>query len=395
MCKQQWIHAAESLSTAITYNHTIFNHDAAFPAQGDSPPRALVLLLGWCSAKIQHIEKYAELYQKRGCATVITLTDPHAVLLKHNPSLNNLAVDVACRAVEILQSWENREGSSNRPSINKKIPVIIHAFSNGGAYIAERLEYMIQQVRSGVEYNKPPTIVIDKVKDYLRALSRNQKMPVIIQSFGNVGAFFAETLEYSVKEALRIDVNRAPPGVIEKIGEHLQGEVFDSAPVYPDNETALVVINRNIKSELLRAIAIYFFLLLELMEKLMVRVLGLQQRSLVYWESMTNSTVCLRQAYVYSSKDSLTKLTELEELIEHRRKLSQGGTTALRFDDSEHVQHLLSHRMEYEEMLNDFLNSVVNDREIELYQNSKCTVTETCTEQESTEFCGKNSAIAS
>nr|CAG8607025.1 7191_t:CDS:1 [Entrophospora candida] len=64
-------------------------------------------------------------------------------------------------------------------------------------------------------------------------------------------------------------------------------------------------------------------------------------------------TACPR-LFIYSKADKLIPYKKIEDIIE-KSKRSGFKTTTLRFEDSEHVRHWLTHKQEYEKTLDDFL----------------------------------------
>ncbi|CAJ0633286.1 13560_t:CDS:2 [Entrophospora sp. SA101] len=64
-------------------------------------------------------------------------------------------------------------------------------------------------------------------------------------------------------------------------------------------------------------------------------------------------TACPR-LFIYSKADKLIPYKKIEDIIE-KSKRSGFKTTTLRFEDSEHVRHWLTHKQEYEKTLDNFL----------------------------------------
>jgi hypothetical protein len=133
--------------------------------------RAIVVLFGWWGASTKHLNKYAELYQERGFQTIQVILDKNAILLIDTPAVENCALRTIDKTAKAIRHYS--------ASSDKKIPVIFHAFSNGGAYVVERVEHFIRQ-------------------------------------------------EILKKELGDTDVSL--------VGDHLQGEIFDSAPAWPSTE---------------------------------------------------------------------------------------------------------------------------------------------------------------
>ena len=73
-----------------------------------------------------------------------------------------------------------------------------------------------------------------------------------------------------------------------------------------------------------------------------------------FWNNLIQNDLCKRQAFLYSTADSLTDSSKIEELIQARK--SRGiQVLDLNFQDSEHVQHWRQYPKEYEDMLDEIL----------------------------------------
>lgn len=254
-------------------------------------PRAVVLLMGWWGAEIKHVNKYAQLYQKRDCATVSVVADTIQVMTHlAYPSLDDCARDAVREVAKIIRENE-RDG--------KKIPVIVHAFSNAGSFLVDRLEVLIHEAR--------------------------------------------EDLKTKCSEDLVL------------VGDRMNGEIFDSSPAYPDISLGFTSTNGVVFGDylIMKIIVGIIFTLAGGLSLLCNWVLGLPDVRWTFWENMREGRLCLRQAYIYSTADSITNVARLEELIENRKKFSH--VTVQKFEDSKHVTHMMKHPEIYEKLVNDFL----------------------------------------
>jgi hypothetical protein len=257
----------------------------------DVYPRAVVLLFGWWGAEMRHVEKYAELYRNRDCATVSVIADTMQVMTHLcYPSLDGCVRDAVTEVAKIIRANE-KDG--------KKIPVILHAFSNAGTFVLERLEVLVQQAR--------------------------------------------EDLKVSCCEDLVL------------VGERLNGEIFDSAPGYPDaklgfTSTSGVVFGQSI---IIKILVGFLFLLAGGISVLISILLGNPDVRWAFWNNMREGRLCLRQAYVYSTADTIINTEKLEELIENRKTFAD--VSVYKFDDAPHVQIMRKHAKKYEKMVDDFI----------------------------------------
>ena len=254
-------------------------------------PRAVALLFGWWGAEMRHVEKYAELYRNRDCATVSVIANTMQVMTHLcYPSLDGCVRDAATEVAKIIRSYE-KDG--------KKIPVILHAFSNAGTFVLERLEVLIHQAREDLKVPSCEDLVL--------------------------------------------------------VGDRLNGEIFDSAPAYPDiklgfTSTSGVVFGQSIIVKIL--VGILFFLAGAVSVFFSI-LLGLPDVRWAFWNNMREGRLCLRQVYVYSTADTIINIQKLQELIENRKSFS--NVTVYKFEDSPHVQIMRKHAKEYEKMVDDFI----------------------------------------
>lgn len=94
-------------------------------------PKAVVLIFGWLGAPLRHLNKYAQIYNSKGCSTVTGVADSLSIMVTNKKQLRSYA-QIAAQEVAILI----RETGS-------KLPILVHVFSNGGTILLEQLEVMI------------------------------------------------------------------------------------------------------------------------------------------------------------------------------------------------------------------------------------------------------------
>ena len=269
-------------------------------------PRAVVLLLGWWGAQMKHVQKYSQIYQDRECATVMAMVEQSAIIRMDIKTLDAFAQACATCVARIIRETEECDISHD---YQKKTPVIIHSFSNGGSYPLWRLEVLVERALKLPEHQR----------------------------------------EANAEDLLLV-------------GRRLTGEVFDSAPCFPHFFSALKAAKGAIPNPLLLQLVRIFFILhvvLMFLHRFLVR--GTNPR-LEFWRHMMESRLCLNQAFVYSAMDDITDVKCLDELITHRKHLAQAQIFVQRFDDSEHVQHLRQHRTEYLHLIDTFLHRALTDK---------------------------------
>lgn len=254
-------------------------------------PRAVVLLMGWWGAEMRHVEKYSQLYNQKDCATVTVVADTLQVMMHLGyPCLDNCVRDAASEVTKIIREHEKN---------GRKIPVIVHTFSNAGTFMAERLEVLIQQARIDLKVPCCEDLVL--------------------------------------------------------LGERLDGEIFDSAPAYPDIKLGFTSTNGVVfgNSMIVKVIVGLLFFLAGAISVVCNWILGLPDVRWTFWNNMREGRICLRQVYIYSTADDITNVQQLEELIEHRKEFS--NVSILKLEDSKHVLHMMKHPEAYEKMVDDFL----------------------------------------
>ena len=72
---------------------------------------------------------------------------------------------------------------------------------------------------------------------------------------------------------------------------------------------------------------------------------------------MIENDLCLRQAFIYSTKDHITDSEMIDRLIEKRKERGI-DVMCLKFDDSDHVLHLRKHPKEYSQLLDHVLKTI-------------------------------------
>lgn len=256
-------------------------------------PRAIVLLMGWWGAELRHVEKYAKLYHAKDCATVSVIADTLQVMMHLGyPCLDNCVRDAAKEVCRIIRNHETS---------GRKIPVIVHTFSNAGTFMAERLEVLIQQARDDLKVPCCEDLVL--------------------------------------------------------LGARLDGEIFDSAPAYPDIKLGFTSTNGVVfgNSIIVKIIVGLLFFMAGALSVIFNWILGLPDVRWTFWNNMREGRLCLRQAYIYSTADNITNVTQLEELIENRKQFS--NVSVLKLEDSKHVLHMTKHPEAYGKLVDDFLRN--------------------------------------
>jgi len=289
--------------------------DVIAPAIASST-KAVVLMYGWLGSEAKHVRKYADMYVQKGCAVVYDEASIPTIVFRQEANLTKLVIESVRKAAQIVKDAEKRhhEGSANVEEEKKDeavvveefssrmmIPVVVHYFSNGGAFVAERLAQMIQEARSGKDADPD-------VEDL---------------------CFIAERLK------------------------ERGFEVIDSAPVYLSMQNINCAIEASVPNLPLQ-ILLKGFLSCSIVYKRTVDKIGK-----VFWNNMIESDLCRRQAFIYSTKDTITDSTMIDELIEKRKERGIQVIVS-KFEDSDHVEHILTYPTEYDAILDQVLDLICN-----------------------------------
>jgi hypothetical protein len=293
------------------YQHRFLSSRRTAPSSQHSNnkknPRALVVLIGWFGAQSKHLLKYADsLYHSNNITTIIVTTDPLSLMFRMDCALEHCARRVA---EEVAQELDNNN--------NKDLPVFTHAFSNGGAFVVDRLEVLMEQAKRK-----------KKKKDH--------------------GG------ETDVSKNLLL------------LHEAWKGQIFDSAPAYISLTVGFRVASTAFPDNfLMRWLGSFGFVSMRLFQRAK-GMLGFVDGAEEFWNNMRNSSCCKHQLYIYSTADIVTDSSKLDELIACRRRRRKNDGDGLniavcRFEDSSHVQHFPKHPFEYKEAVEMFLERTLSN----------------------------------
>eukprot|EP00977_Amphora_coffeiformis_P016134 scaffold4910_cov169-Amphora_coffeaeformis.AAC.16 len=267
-------------------------------------PKAIVVLFGWWGASTKHVAKYARLYESNNCQTVQVILDKYALMLSDVDAMEDCAQRTISTIAKVLRGYEDDPNDGKKP-----IPVIFHAFSNGGAYVLERIEHFVR-------------IEQERQKD---------------SSYGST----------NTSDAILV-------------GKHLQGEIFDSSPAFPSEISFIRAMEHIFTNPLSKFILSQLTWFVFALHRLWCTLRGVPQYRWVFWENMHHSTLCTSQAFIYSPADTITDVEKLEALIDTRRK-KNSRTEVQCFADSPHVAHLRRYPQDYQSFVMQFLERTVQE----------------------------------
>ncbi|KNC74383.1 hypothetical protein, variant [Sphaeroforma arctica JP610] len=249
------------------------------------------------------------MYQKRGCVTIATTAPAGSVMFPGTSAVRELASSVLNEAASSINRVETMAD-------NTKVPLIVHAFSNGGAFVVETIENLIQENSQDVERTvSNPGTVIEK--------------------------------DTKLQENTQLAADRI----------RLGGQVFDSAPAMMHLQAGVTAIGHAIPgSAILRVGVQAVFGIVAALGVVYARATGAPGRGVVFWDHMQQSNLGCKQYYIYSVDDELTDAKYLDELIAYRKEKGV-EITAIRLESSPHVQHLKSHP----EVYNQFVDNILEE----------------------------------
>lgn len=278
---------------------------------GDS--KAVVLMYGWFGAEKKHLEKYANIYVDLGCTVIYGTTKLINIMTRNEKGLHTFAMESVRIAAKTIRGQEEDKD-------NLIIPVVLHYFSNGGAFVADRLQQMIHVAKDVTER-----------KTHAR---------------GTCGGDV---------EDLKFVAYRLQRGF----------EVLDSAPAYLHEEIFFVVIEVALQNLIVRVLAKMCLHCIVIGKKIYEKISGKPNDRDEFWHNVTHSDMCCRQLYLYSTRDKLTDYKMIDILVEER-----GGmgiqVLAKNFEDSEHVSHFREYPEEYKAFIAKVIDFVATHRSVRI-----------------------------
>ncbi len=280
--------------------------DSIAPLAPIPQPKAVVLMLGWLGSKPRQVRKYATLYHKRDCAVISALAPVSAIARFTGPIRVSISEAVKETAKAIRAAENKLEGPGHSKEI---VPVVLHYFSNGGTYLAQQLEEMIQEA----------------------------KINRLDSDFGNMEDYLL-------------------------IGDRLHKygyEVLDSAPAFIDVPSGYNALKSALPNKPLLYLATAIIFIKFMLLRFFAWMLGQVNESDFFWNKMIASDLCVRQAFLFSECDKVTNSHKLEELIEARKERGI-DVKICKFDDSAHVLHLKKYPEEYEAVCAEVIETVTS-----------------------------------
>ena len=280
-----------------------------YPEGPHTPSKAVAILYGWLGSEPKYVKKYADIYTRNGCTVIYGTAPIKTVMTRNKTELCQFAMESVRKAATIIRTLEEEEQNENENGNNKDLPVILHYFSNGGAFVAEHLEAMIQNAK--------------QEKKTIANMNDNDLLD------------------------LKLVANR-----LQSKGY----EILDSAPAYLHDDSGYRAIEAAVPNFMVQMCVKLIYSVTLFYKYTIIYIFGAPNVRDEFWDSMIHSQLCPRQLYIYSDKDKLTDSNMLDDLIEKKK---QQGIHILRnkFQDSDHVLHFRKYPQEYEASVLNALNT--------------------------------------
>lgn len=298
-------------------------------ASSSAEIQAIIILFGWIGANPKHLQKYAESYSNHSdykCVTICDTASPTTIIMRNEQALTSLVMNSVQKAAGIIRKVEKERNITDSCDKKVEVPVILHYFSNGGAFVAEHLDQMIKEA-------KKSTHIVDS------AITTSQQSTIS---------------ENDANDLITVS-NRLQNGfeVLDSSPSYL--DLHDTGRFYKVLDKSIPLLPIRVLSKGLLFLTIHFMILWS-------HVAQKERVDKLFWKNMIESELCPRQLFVYSTKDELTDSKKVDELIELRKKRGI-ELTAVKFEDSDHVLHMKEHPKEYnEKIINYVLDFVTNER---------------------------------
>eukprot|EP01025_Chloroclados_australasicus_P061221 TRINITY_DN8014_c0_g1_i3.p1 TRINITY_DN8014_c0_g1~~TRINITY_DN8014_c0_g1_i3.p1 ORF type:complete len:257 (-),score=30.81 TRINITY_DN8014_c0_g1_i3:268-1038(-) len=163
-----------------------------------------------------------------------------------------------------------------------------------------------------------------------------QDRKIVLMAFSNNGAVLIE--KYN---KLLLDKK------YEKVSKNMVGIVYDSAPAYMHLEKGAEAIRKATPSFILGwMISICFY----------IAAFFISWRPAQFWKNINEPLPNMPYLFLYCKNDELVDVNKLEEVVSNFSK--QNRVVVKGWDESKHCAHLVYHKEEYTNSLNNFLDSL-------------------------------------
>ncbi|ENN71662.1 hypothetical protein YQE_11760, partial [Dendroctonus ponderosae] len=277
--------AVDSLDYYLTFPNPNFNYnqnsaesDYVFVVNEKKVP--IILLFGWAGCKDKYLAKYSQIYEEKGLITLRYTAPVKWLFMKRHQM-----VSIGQKLVKLLfeLNFENH-------------PIIVHCFSNGGAFLYQNFSYAIEKHDKSLELQG---VVFDSAPGRRRVTSLFRALTAIVEGnfLYNFSLSFFMTMFLSAVWLYEVITNQ----IFSRDNEHANNPF------------------ENLKKERNRC----------------------------------------PQLFIYSKNDDLIPHTDVECFAAYRKKLGVDVTTIC-YENSLHVKHLPENRESYVTGVFQFVNKCLN-----------------------------------
>jgi Eukaryotic protein of unknown function (DUF829) len=273
-----------------------------------SNPKSVALVLGPLGSSAQStMDDFGQLYLERSCTTVTAACPPVRFFLAQHRFLTPIATAMIRETAKALRETGDAT------------PLVVHLFSNGGAFLLEEMELLMSEMEepsgqstgessSGEQGIAPEDVRL--IKDRLE-LQFFDSCPCYLHMMWNVSPYFHDAFP-----------NPAWRPWSRKV--YYLGSAFSLT--------------------------------------MWCTFTGSFRRSGQFWSRLEQSSFCNHQIYFYTTADMLTDATRIDELIEKRRQELGVNVVSRRYDDSSHCALYKDHPDEYKQVLEESLEGAIQRR---------------------------------
>lgn len=195
-------------------------------------------------------------------------------------------------------------------------------------------------------------------KEAAKLLRRGDKIPLLCHVFSNGGAIPLQRMEGMMDENIQNGTDDVEDWKLLKERLEMGVEVFDSSPAFVDMDTFRQGIKAALPTNAIISFIVFcisaaYFQAWGLCRQLQ----GEEPWETGFWKHWVTKKFAPVQAYVYSTADTTTKSSKLDELIKIKEDMGV-KVTVKRFDDSLHCQHMLKHKTEYLALIDEIVSKL-------------------------------------
>lgn len=267
-----------------------------------SQPQAIAIVLGHLGVSDHTLHRYAKWYVNRSSSVVAASSPPH--IFARNGSLRDTTEQILAQTVRALhQAESNSQAPRNLP------PIVVHLFSNGGAFLLQDFEKLLLEKSNS---------------DSERATRKRVRQQL----------------------ALGYQIFDSCPCYLRVWGDNMYWK--DSFP-HPQ-------LSRWVRMIYARMSMAFLSTWFRITTSFPIRTLPA-----AFWSAMKTSRACPYAIYVYSTRDLLSDASAVDRLIQYRRQQSGGKIRCdvHRYDDSNHCRIDKDHPKEYGQMIDKALEAAV------------------------------------